>query len=106
LGKKKDINEEEIKDTVLPVANDVPGVATRLLDFDRVLMKYRDNHERLCRIRSEMKKRVWTRIGGIVLASPWDFQSHKRSDAIWRYRKPQAERLRKNEYCSIKWGEL
>lgn len=105
MGKKKNINEE-IKDTVLPVVNDVPGVATRLLDFDRVLMKYRDKHERLCRIRSEMKKRAWIKIGVAVLVSPWNFQSHKRSDAIWRYRKPQAERLRKNEYCSIKWGEL
>jgi len=101
LGKKKDINEEEIKDMVIPVANDVLGVATRLLDFDRVLMKCRDNHERLCRIRSEMKKRVWIRIGGVVLVSPWDFQSHKRSDVIWRYRKSQAEWLRKNGYHSI-----
>ena len=106
MEKKKDANEEEIKDTVLPVANDVPGVATRLLDFDRVLMRYRDNHERLSRICSEMKKRVWIRIGGVVLVSSWDFQSHKRSGVVWRYRKPQVEWLRKNGYCSIKWEEL
>ena len=106
MGKKKDINEEETKDTVLPVANDVPGVATRLLDFEGVSMKCRDTHEHLCRIRSEMKKRVWIRIGSVVLVSPWDFQSHKHSDVIWRYGKPQAEWLRKNVYCSIKWGGL
>ena len=101
MGRKKDVNEGEIRDTVLPVANDVPGVAARLLDFDRVLMKYRDNHERLCRIRSKMRRRVWIRIGSVVLVSPWDFQSHKHGDVIWRYRKPQAEWLRKNVYCSI-----
>jgi len=101
LGKKKIISEEEIKDMVLPVANDVLGIATRLLGFDRVLMKCQNGHERLCRVRGKMKRRVWIRIGGIVLVSPWDFQSHKRGDIIWRYKKSQAEELRKNGYLSI-----
>lgn len=101
MGKKKIISEEEIKDMVLPVANDVLGTATRLLGFDRVLMKCQNGYERLCRIRGKMKRRVWIKIGGIVLVSPWDFQSHKRSDVIWRYKKSQAEELRKNGYHSI-----
>lgn len=101
MGKKKIISEEEIKDRVLPVANDVLGIATRLLGFDRVLMKCQDGHERLCRLRGKMKRRVWIRIGGVVLVSPWDFQSHKRGDVIWRYKKSQAEWLRKNGYLSI-----
>ena len=101
MGKKKIISEEEIKDMVLPVANDMLGIATRLLGFDRVLMKCQDGHERLCRIRGKMKRRVWIRIGGLVLVSPWDFQSHKRGDVIWRYKKSQAEWLRKNGHLSI-----
>lgn len=101
MGKKKIISEEEIKDMVLPVANDMLGIATRLLGFDRVLMKCQDGHERLCRLRGKMKRRVWIRIGGVVLVSPWDFQSHKRGDVIWRYKKSQAEWLRKNGYLSI-----
>ncbi len=39
MGKKKIISEEEIKDMVLPVANDVLGIAIRMLGFDRVLVK-------------------------------------------------------------------
>lgn len=101
MGKKKIISEEEIKDMVLPVANDMLDIATRLLGFDRVLMKCQDGHERLCRLRGKMKRRVWIRIGGVVLVSPWDFQSHKRGDVIWRYKKSQAEWLRKNGYLSI-----
>ena len=101
MGKKKIISEEEIKDMVLPVANDMLDIATRLLGFDRVLMKCQDGHERLCRIRGKMKRRVWIRIGGVVLVSPWDFQSHKRGDVIWRYKKSQVEWLRKNGYLSI-----
>jgi len=101
LGKKKIISEEEIADMVLPVANDVLGIAIRLLGFDRVLVKCQDGHERLCRIRGKMKRRVWIRNGDIVLVSPWDFQSDKRGDVIWRYKRNQVEWLRKNGYLTM-----
>ena len=101
MGKKKVISEEEIKDMVLPVANDVLCIAVRLLGFDRVSVKCQDGHERLCRIRGKMKRRVWIREGDVVLVSPWDFQSDKRGDIIWRYTKSQADWLRKNGYITI-----
>jgi len=101
LGKKKVISEEELSEMVLPAANDVLGVAVKLLGFDRVLVKCQDGHERLCRIRGKMKRRVWIRQGDIVLVSPWDFQSDKRGDIIWRYKRSQAEWLRKKGYLTI-----
>ena len=101
MGKKKIISEEEITDMVLPVANDVLGIAIRLLGFDRVLVKCQDGHERLCRIRGKMKRRVWIRQGDIVLVSPWDFQSDKRGDIIWRYKRNQAEWLRRKGYLTM-----
>jgi translation initiation factor 1A len=101
LGKKKIISEEEIKDLVLPVANDVLGIAVKMLGFDRVLVKCQNGHEHLCRIRGKMKRRVWIRQGDIVLVSPWDFQSDKRGDIIWRYKRNQAEWLRKKGYLTI-----
>ena len=101
MGKKKIISEEELSEMVLPAANDVLGVAVKLLGFDRVLVKCQDGHERLCRIRGKMKRRVWIRQGDIVLVSPWDFQSDKRGDIIWRYKRSQAEWLRKKGYLTI-----
>jgi translation initiation factor 1A len=101
LGKKKVLSEEELSEMVLPVANDVLGVAVKLLGFDRVLVKCQDGHERLCRIRGKMKRRVWIREGDIVLVSPWDFQSDKRGDIFWRYKRSQAEWLRKKGYLTI-----
>jgi len=101
LGKKKVISEEEIRDMVLPVANDVLGMAVKLLGFDRVLVKCQDGHERLCRIRGKMKRRVWIRERDVVLVSPWDFQSDKRGDVIWRYTRAQAEWLRKKGYLTV-----
>lgn len=102
MGKKKVLSEEEISDMVLPSANDVLGVAIKLLGFDRVLVKCQDSNERLCRIRGKMKRRVWIREGDIVLVSPWDFQSDKRGDVTWRYTRSQADTLRKNGYLTVR----
>ncbi len=101
LGKKKVISEGELSEMVLPTGNDVLGVAVKLLGFDRVLVKCQDGHERLCRIRGKMKRRVWIRQGDVVLVSPWDFQSDTRGDLIWRYTHAQAETLRKKGYLTI-----
>jgi translation initiation factor 1A len=101
VGKKKVLSEEELSEMVLPSVNDVLGVAIKLLGYDRVLVKCQDGHERLCRIRGKMKRRVWIRQGDVVLVSPWDFQSDKRGDLIWRYTKAQAENLRRKGYLTI-----
>lgn len=102
MGKKKVLSESEIHDSlILPSKNDVLGVATKLLGYDRIMVKCQDGHERLCRIRGKMKRRVWIRQGDIVLVSPWDFQSDKKGDLIWRYTKAQAEILRKRGLLTI-----
>jgi translation initiation factor 1A len=101
LGKRKVVSEEVIQDIVLPGGSDVLGIATKLLGFDRIMVKCQDGHERLCRIRGKMKRRVWIREGDVVLVSPWDFQSDKRGDIIWRYTRGQADWLRKKAYLNI-----
>jgi translation initiation factor 1A len=101
LGKKKVLTEEELSEMVLPSANDVLGVAIKLLGYDRILVKCQDGNERLCRIRGKMKRRVWIRVGDVVLVSPWDFQSDKRGDLIWRYTRSQADLLRKKGYLTV-----
>jgi translation initiation factor 1A len=101
LGKKKVLNERRISRLVLPSENDVVGVVVKLLGFDRVLVRCQDGHERICRIRGKMKRRVWIRIGDFVLVSPWDFQFDKRGDIFWRYTKGQAESLKNKGVIKI-----
>ena len=101
MGKKKVISEEELDKMMLPTENDILGVIVRLLGYDRVMVRCQDGHERLCRIRGKMKRRVWIREGDVVLVSPWDFQSDKRGDVIWRYKRSQAELLRRKGYLTI-----
>ncbi len=98
---KKKTREEELKNIKLPVANDVMGIAKKMLGNDRLLVSCQDGKERLCRIRGKMKRRMWVRLGDIVLVSPWDFQSDKRGDIIWRYKRNQLEWLRRKGYLKI-----
>lgn len=101
MGKKKVVSETDFQSMVLPATTDVLGVAVRMLGFDRILVKCQDGHERMCRIRGKIKRRVWIREGDIVLVSPWDFQSDSRGDIIWRYTRGQAEWLRKKGYLTL-----
>jgi translation initiation factor 1A len=101
LGKKKVLSEGEINRLVLPGENEILGIAVKMLGYDRILVKCQDGHERLCRIRGKMKRRVWIREGDIVLVSPWEFQTDQRGDLIWRYTKGQAEQLRRQGYITI-----
>jgi translation initiation factor 1A len=93
MGKRKIVNEDDMSNMQLPVANDVLGTAVKFLGFDRIMVKCQDGHERLCRIRGKMKRRAWIRLGDIVLVSPWDFQSDVRGDICWRYKRNQTEWL-------------
>ena len=101
MGKKKVLSEEALSNVVMPAPGDVLGIAVKLLGFDRVLVKCQDGHERLCRIRGKMKRRVWIRQGDFVLVSPWYFQSDRRGDIFWRYTRAQAEMLRKKGLLTI-----
>ena len=98
MGKKKVISEGDLSELILPGGSDVLGVCTKLLGFDRIMVRCQDGNERLCRIRGKMKRRVWIRLGDIVLVSPWDFQSDKRGDVIIRYTRGQAENLRRRGF--------
>jgi translation initiation factor 1A len=101
LGKKKVLSEGELSQLVLPSQTDILGVATKMLGYDRIMVRCQDGHERLCRIRGKMKRRVWIREGDIVLVSPWEFQTDKRGDLTWRYTKSQAETLRRKGLLTI-----
>ena len=101
MGKKKVRSEGQLSRMVYPLEGEVLGVVVKLLGFDRIMVKCQDGKERLCRIRGKMKRRVWIREGDIVVVSPWDFQTDKRGDVIWRYTRGQAEILRRKGYLII-----
>ena len=101
MGKKKVLSEGQISEMKYPAQGEVLGVVMKLLGFDRILVKCQDGYERLCRIRGKMKRRVWIREGDIVIVSPWDFQSDKRGDVVWRYTHAQADNLRRKGLLTV-----
>src|SRR3990170_8604894 len=101
LGKKKVLSEGALHEMIYPSQGEVLGVVTKLLGYDRIMVKCQDGMERLCRIRGKMKRRVWIRVGDIVLVSPWDFQSDTRGDVCWRYRRNETAWLRSKGYLTM-----
>ena len=101
MGKRKVTNEGNLDSMILPSKNDVLGMAVKMLGADRIMVKCQDGATRLCRIRGKMKRKVWVRLNDIVLVSPWDFQTDKRGDIVWRYKGNQAEWLRSSGYLKM-----
>jgi translation initiation factor 1A len=100
VGKKR-AGRDDWNKIKIPEANDVIGIVKQMLGGDRLLVSCQDGHERLCRIRGKMKRRMWVRVGDIVLVSPWDFQTDERGDVIWRYKRNQADWLRRKGYLKV-----
>ena len=98
MGKRKVISESFIKPRLPNRGFEVLGYAEKMLGYDRMMIRCVDGFTRLCRIRGKMKRRAWIRLNDIVIVSPWDFQSDKRGDIVYRYRRNQADWLRRNGY--------
>ena len=94
MGKKKVLSEEAIREMILPAEGQVLGIVSQMLGYDRLLVRCEDGHDRVCRIRGKMKRRVWIKVNNVVLVAPWDFQPETRGDVLWRYTDAQAETLK------------
>jgi len=83
-----------------PEEGEILGVVIQMLGHDRVKVKCADGHIRVGRIPGRMKKRVWLRVGDIVIIVPWDFQSTDKGDVVWRYLKTDINWLKRKGYLS------
>jgi len=77
MGKRETVREFSAP-IILPMGTDEVGAVEQMLGFDWLLVRFAGGEKRVCHIQRKMKKRVWIRIGDVVLVSPWDFDSHKR----------------------------
>jgi len=94
VGKKKVLSEGDLREMVMPDEGQLLGVVTQMLGYDRLMVRCGDGHDRVCRIRGKMKRRVWIKVSDVVLVAPWDFQGDTRGDILWRYTESQANWLR------------
>jgi translation initiation factor 1A len=101
MGKKKVLSEGDLREIVLPAQNQLLGYVSQMLGYDRLMVKCTDGHERTCRIRGKMKRKVWIKAGDVVLVDPWEFQRDTKGDIMWRYTGSQVEWLKSNKYLNI-----
>lgn len=98
MGKRKVLNESELKEILLPKEGELLGRVIKLLGSDQILVKCTDNVVRRGRIRGKLKRRIWIRDNDIVVIAPWDFANTERGDVIWRYTIPQVDWLKDNKH--------
>jgi translation initiation factor 1A len=90
--------QEEIARTRLPMKNEIFAIAIEALGGNKMRVECDDGKVRIGRIPGKLLKRIWIRIGDLVLIEPWKVQSDERCDIIWRYTQTQAAWLKKKGY--------
>jgi len=96
MGKRKVLNESQLKEIRLPEEGELLGRVIKLLGSDQVLVKCTDDITRRGRIRGKLKRRIWIRDNDMVIIAPWDFKPTERGDIIWRFILGKVEWLRNN----------
>jgi len=68
-----------------------------MLGANHVMVRCMDGVTRMGRIPGKMRKRIWMRVGDVVIVVPWSFQDSK-ADIVWRYTHPQVNWLTRNGF--------
>lgn len=79
----------------MPQEGELLGLVIKLVGGDNIIVKCTDGKVRTCRIRGNIKRRMWTRDEEMVLIAPWDFKAD-RVDIIWRYISAHAEKMKQD----------
>ncbi len=93
--------QEEIRRTRIPKGREVLGLLEQRLGGSRMLIKCFDGQARVCRVPGRLKRRLWLREGDIVLVEPWEFDSDKKGDVLFKYSKAQVAWLRRKGFLKI-----
>jgi len=99
-AREKEMTQEEIEiaRTRIPKEGEVLGIVEQMLGSDKMLVTCEDGKQRIVRIPGRLRKRVWIRVGDLILVQPWKVMGDKRGDVIFRYTKTQANWLLKKGY--------
>lgn len=70
-----------------------------------MLIKCADGETRIGTIRGKIRKRMWCRLGDIVICVPWDWETqvegrHGKAYIVWRYTRNQVHWLENRNYLN------
>ncbi|MEM5797248.1 MAG: translation initiation factor eIF-1A [Candidatus Aenigmatarchaeota archaeon] len=97
MVKEEKLTQEEIEISRIriPRNNEVLGTVDMMLGGDKLSVKCNDGNTRICRIPGRLRKKVWIRVGDLVLVEPWITQSNERGDVVFKYTPTQANWLKR-----------
>lgn len=81
-----------------PRQGETLGIVEEVLGASRFRINCQDGRKRICRVSGKFRRRVWVKVGDMVLVKPWDIQPEERGDIIWRYTGTQAGWLQRRGY--------
>jgi len=90
--------EEEISRIRIPRKGETLSVVELMLGSDKMRARCDDGKERIIRIPGKLRKKVWIKVGDLILVQPWKVMTDRRGDVIWRYTRTQANWLQKKGY--------
>ncbi len=96
MGKRKVLNESQLREIKLPQEGELLGRVVKLLGSDHIMVKCTDGKTRMGRIRGKLKRKIWIRDNDVVILAPWDFKQDERGDIIWRFTLSQMDWLKNN----------
>lgn len=97
MPKREEPTQEqvEISRIRLPRQGEVLGIVEMMLGGDKLRVQCDDGNIRIVRIPGKMRKRVWIRLGDLILVQPWSAQTNERGDVAFKYTATQAGWLRR-----------
>jgi len=90
--------EEEVERLRVPRKGEIFGIVEQMSGFDRLRVRCKDGHVRMCRIPGKIRKRLWVRENDVVIVRPWAVQSEEKADIIYRYTRTQLYWLEKKGF--------
>ncbi|MCD6382834.1 MAG: translation initiation factor eIF-1A [Thermoplasmata archaeon] len=91
--------EEEVVRVKLPdrKKGEMFAIVDQALGGARMRVICQDGKVRMGRVRGKYKKRMWIRVGDLLIVQPWEFQDEK-CDIVYRYTNTQAINLKRRGY--------
>lgn len=96
--------QQEIARIRMPRDNEMFALVTSLSGAGKIVVDCEDGKTRVGRIIGKIKKRVWIRLGDLVLVRPWEIQADERCDVFWKYTRTQANYLKKTGKTKLELG--
>jgi translation initiation factor 1A len=85
--------EEQLRRLRMPQKGELLGTVEQMLGASRMIVRCKDEKVRMARIPGKMRRRIWVKVGDVVIVKPWEVQGDKKADVVWRYTRPQVARL-------------